>query len=388
MNNPPIIKPDPSKTLGGIPKVKFKPKIPVKKQDVESEVQEPVKSSKDNLWKNNSGNDRGRGRGKQGGRGGGERDRNNSSNRFVMPTGEAFFQGGTTSSSSTSIIKIGMTTGGGGVTIKAETSSLNRDTLSQDGEVIAGDSTAKIRNEDDEANAGPSADSRKGGSRPMVYDSLGPVSLPFSHWVTPESDKPLFASAGDLNAIDAEEQESMYLLQLPSDLKLSGLPAATDADAAQGSNARDSTSSAGKSGLLGKIRVFASGRVVLFTRDGRQFEVHGGLKASFLQQVATVALSSPPPPIETAPAATSRAGGGKGGAPAAEEAAGGRVLGSLAFLGSVTQKLVVVSDLVTREGGLRESQGTSGKDRNGSSRDSDGDNPSSALPEDGGGLTD
>lgn len=366
MNNPvpPIVKPDPSKTLGGIPKIKFKPKVPSKKQEVVKLESEAGESSKlnDNTnrrAKYNSGGDRGRGR-KPGGRGSGERDRNNSNSRFVMPTGEAFFQGGgATSSSTTTSIKIGLTkdnpsttgyasVGSGGAPVKTELSvdasgsiGGRPDLTSQ----LGGIPEPMQRDEDDET---------PGNVLKATYDSLGPVSLPFHRLVTPATDKPLFAPAGDLTAMYTEEQESLYLLQLPSDLTLRAPTLDTDADI--GASASDASCS--KPGPLGKMKIFASGRIVLCTKDGRQFEVNGGLKASFLQHVATVNYTSSPPATEATPTDPAPRGS-KGPAQVVEEAAGGRVLGSLAFLGSVTEKLVVVSDLVTRNGGSKGSSSSS-----------------------------
>eukprot|EP00604_Paraphysomonas_vestita_P003107 CAMPEP_0174820112 /NCGR_PEP_ID=MMETSP1107-20130205/3716_1 /TAXON_ID=36770 /ORGANISM="Paraphysomonas vestita, Strain GFlagA" /LENGTH=369 /DNA_ID=CAMNT_0016034803 /DNA_START=100 /DNA_END=1209 /DNA_ORIENTATION=- len=157
----------------------------------------------------------GRGRG-DGQRGGGGRDNNGGrgrtpGGRFVMPTGQAFFTGGSSSSSSAPAPRNGLLIGPSGdinMNVKSENSNQNTD-------VPEKINIPELSIEEDLESIKPWP--------PVNYSENAPVVLP----IGPSSIKqrielgnePVFADINDKQALEDEERESILLFQLPSSIQ-------------------------------------------------------------------------------------------------------------------------------------------------------------------------
>lgn len=106
---------------------------------------------------------------------------------------------------------------------------------------------------------------------PQKYNALDPLSLPFGPKTAQLrkilAQEAILAPPDDLEALDYEERTSLFLLQMPSDLKTVA------------------------NGKLGKLQLLRSGKVRLVTNDGKSFDVRNGLAACFMQSLVTVDVS-------------------------------------------------------------------------------------------------
>lgn len=204
---------------------------------------------------------------------------------------------------------------------------------------------------------------------PRKYDPLTPISLPLG----PKSaqmrralqQQPVLAHPADNEGLQREGAESLFLLQLPSDLNVEDLlvskqrarqskyggDLSVDPDA-QNNNSSSSGNkpviSLDAHGKLGKLQLLKSGRVRMMipcvTPDNGEetmvFEVGAGLMTSFYQALFSVEATSAEAAAATA--APSTAGASSASASATEVKAEQPVQkNALTILGAITRKLVI-----------------------------------------------
>eukprot|EP01041_Mallomonas_annulata_P006716 gene6715-13610_t len=352
---------DPSKTAGGVSKVKFKPKVPEKKPENVPEKPSVIDTERTKTESQNKNyKDRPQNSFKRGGygdRGGGHPGggRGNRGGRFIMPTGQAFFQGGSAGVSNSTALNICVgsgpvpTTHHHGDSDAAKSAkgigSLDTKTIltSPDGEPLDDTPETEPTPEESKKLTGSAAVKEEEDESwpPSDYTALKPVTLPFGPRTSAKQhlrdNEPLFASANDRRAVEVEESDSMFLLQLPSMLRLPppktyeartlGEVSSESATAPEEGKASSSAVPPLTTGRIGSLKILRSGRVFLETSDGRRFEVSSGLEAAFAQNVACVEMPMAPGPSQSQSSKKNE-----------------ETQGSLYLLGPVTRKLVVVPD--------------------------------------------
>jgi hypothetical protein len=150
---------------------------------------------------------------------------------------------------------------------------------------------------------------------PEDFNPLAPRSLPIGpNTSTREklSQLSIVAQPGDESGI-AEEERHIYLLQLPSDLRIKrrGVAPITDAldDEASLYGASENSQSSKKDkpklgpGRLGKLQLTQSGKVYLVTTDGLRYSVSNGMATCFAQYLASVTVDTSPEAVAAAAAA-------------------------------------------------------------------------------------
>lgn len=156
-----------------------------------------------------------------------------------------------------------------------------------------------------------------------------------------------------------EEQQSLFLLQLPSDLNFDQMMNPNNAEvSSSSSSAQESANSASTehqapkvlpNGKLGKLRLYKSGKVKLVTENGNEYDVNAGLAACFLQCLMSVEV---PPPDDDDVIHVKAEGGEATSSSSVNKKTNNKTKdnvlvgkeGKLCFLGNVTKKLVVTPD--------------------------------------------
>lgn len=156
-----------------------------------------------------------------------------------------------------------------------------------------------------------------------------------------------------------EEQLSLFLLQLPSDLKFDQLTAPLPQPSSDSQESANSTADINPpprllpNGKLGKLRLYKSGKVKLVTENGNSYDVNSGLTAAFMQCLTSVEV----PPAEESDGLNIKTEGeypsSSGNSSNNNQHKKSNKLkdnmipgkeGKVCFLGNITRKLVVTPD--------------------------------------------
>jgi len=195
-----------------------------------------------------------------------------------VPTGQAFFTGGSSSSSGTQApLTVGQAKGpavsssvgvkkeineNDGIAEQERAAALHNRQLGGEGEPKSG---RNIPSPEHEATRDLSAE-----WPPREFDSLEPVELPFGPRSLAQrvqlAQQTIFADSGDAAAMEREENESMLLLQLPSSIAQGSFVPPDGVHVAGGTEERKARRQL-KPGKLGKIQITQSGRVYLVVSE-------------------------------------------------------------------------------------------------------------------------
>ncbi len=121
---------------------------------------------------------------------------------------------------------------------------------------------------------------------PKKYDPTAPLSLPFGPKTATMrrllANAPVLADPSDPMALINEENQSLFLIQLPNDLHMESLTRSVEQDENNGfppsstTTASNSSSSApilGPDRKLGRLQLYKSGKVKLVTENGNSYDV-------------------------------------------------------------------------------------------------------------------
>lgn len=377
---------------------KFVPKIPVKKEKDLSEsssstsakppISENSQPKKDQSRKKDQNRERDRDRGGRiGGRNGNDqREKSGGRGHWVMPTGVAFFTGNAPAQLATSVKNFilpvkqesGRVSRPNESIETVETTNAMTKKSTNEGEFWTNvpesdDSDATVNDEDDE----PFDANGLEKWPPTRYDPYAPLSLPFGPRTAMTrkilASESILADPNDPESLLQEEQSSLFVMQMPSDLKFDKLLVDNSAASSSSSSANATVeATSNKSildaqGKLGKIRLHRSGRVSLVTNDGNVYEIKAGLASSFLQCLSAIRTPTEADPnaiaasgmasAATAASSSTKKGGKKVAQNSSLQAPDGPIAvgmdGTVHFLGNITKKLVVTP---TYELGVKKSK--------------------------------
>lgn len=126
--------------------------------------------------------------------------------------------------------------------------------------------------------------------------------------------QPILADPSDAEALEREESTSLFLIQMPSDLRFSSILKSTNSSSSAETNSKKNKISSAR---LGKMQLLKSGKVRMVTDDGKVYEVSSGLAASFQHCLMSI------------------------NCPAEATATNASTQGSLCVMGNITKKLVI-----------------------------------------------
>ena len=139
----------------------------------------------------------------------------------------------------------------------------------------------------------------------------------------------LLSSSQDNDILQKEQEENVFLIQMPSGL---ALPKRTvDNSGAPGD----------KCGKIGKMQLMSSGRLIFVLHDGTQFEVHRGLATSFSQHLCAIFMDgSDKSEVKQESSSSTRSKISKSGT-SQDEYEEGPIQGELFTMGPITAKWTV-----------------------------------------------
>ena len=110
---------------------------------------------------------------------------------------------------------------------------------------------------------------------------------------------PLLSSSTDEEVLKKEQDDSIFLLQMPSSLPLSRVVSHDPLASGTAANPQDpeapapTPTPAPQPGKIGKLQIMSSGKLFMVLDNGSRYEVHEGLVATFSQHLASVTTQRP-----------------------------------------------------------------------------------------------